>query len=259
VSVEASDLVKHSFKVLTKISTASNLALLLQSESESNPIKAIFKPILGVQPLWDFPNNDLIEREFATFILSEQANLDLVPPTAIRKIENFGTGMIQLWIEDAKVEIVKLFDSNSISEEYLPVLEGRDQADKPVTLAVKDSAWVDQLTIFDAVINNSDRKASHIITTSSGKSWAIDHGVSWHTENKLRSVLWGKAGQELTSEARSTLQHLEESLIEKNDVLSEFLTQQEIDAAFSRLAILKESGAFPVPNENWPAIPWPVF
>lgn len=255
---ETSILIKHSFKAVEQITAASNLALLLQSEDAPIPIRAIFKPISGIQPLWDFPKNDLIQREMATFILSEHSKLNLVPPTAIREIENFGMGMIQLWIEGAEIEIVKLFDSSVVPEEYLPVLQGRDELERPVTLAVKDTPWVDRLTVFDAVVNNSDRKASHILT-SDGNCWAIDHGVSWHQQDKLRSVLWAKAGQELTSDAKSALKHLETALTDRNKDLIELLTQQEIEAAFTRLEILLQSGEFPVPNENWPAIPWPVF
>jgi len=256
---ETSILIKHSFKAVKQITAASNLALLLQSEDAPIPIRAIFKPISGIQPLWDFPKNDLIQREMATFILSDHSKLSLVPPTAIREIENFGMGMIQLWIEGAETEIVKLFDSSVVPEEYLPVLQGRDELERPVTLAVKDTPWVDRLTVFDAVVNNSDRKASHILSCSDGNSWAIDHGVSWHQQDKLRSVLWAKAGQELTGEARSALNQLEIALNDKNKDLIELLTQQEIEAAFNRLEILLQSGEFPVPNENWPAIPWPVF
>jgi uncharacterized repeat protein (TIGR03843 family) len=231
----------------------------MQSVDESLPIKAIFKPVSGLQPLWDFPKNDLIERELATFILSETANLGFVPPTVIREINNLGIGMLQLWIDDVTVEMVQIFDSNQVPDDYLLVLEASDQFGNPVSLAAQNCEWLDQLTIFDAVINNSDRKASHILSSKSGEAWAIDHGVTWHQEDKLRTVLWANAGKELTILAKQTLTSINEALTSRNKALVELLTQVEIEAAFNRIELINGTGVFPVPSGTWPAIPWPVF
>jgi uncharacterized repeat protein (TIGR03843 family) len=247
------------FKPIGQITTASNMALLMQSDNYQNPIKAIFKPTSGLRPLWDFPNNDLIEREFLTYQLSEKSNLNLIPLTIMREIEPFGLGMLQLWIEESKVDLVKLFDADRVENGFLVVLEANDQSGRRVSLGVKDTPWIESLTIFDAVVNNSDRKGSHILTARDGTNWAIDHGVCWHQDYKLRTVNWSKANLPLTKNAIDTLQKIDGALSDMESGIVKLLSRIEFEAAKARVSDLKATGVFPMPPADWPAIPWPVF
>lgn len=252
-------LTQSTFKPIGQITTASNIALLMQSENSPSPVKAIFKPTSGLRPLWDFPNNDLIEREILTYQLSDKSDLNLIPLTIMREIEPFGIGMLQLWIEDSKVDLVKLFEADRVEKDFLVVLEANDQSGRRVSLGVKDIPWIESLTIFDAVVNNSDRKGSHILTAHDGANWAIDHGVCWHQDYKLRTVNWSKANLPLTENAISALLKVEGALIGMESEIVQLLSQIEFDAAMERVADLKASGVFPMPPADWPAIPWPVF
>ncbi len=253
------ELLNSEFSVIGQITSASNVALLLATTSTQNSFKAIYKPKSGIRELWDFPNNDLVEREYASYLLSKQSGLNLVPATVIREISDFGEGMVQKWVDDSEVKSVGIFKHDLVPAEYLTVLEANDGQANLVKVAVEDSPWLDSLTIFDAVINNSDRKGSHILTDPAGVNWAIDHGVTWHLENKLRTVLWAKAGEELSASALLTVGKIESALSQSAELLSKYLSKAEIEQAANRLSQIAATGMFPLPQGDWPAIPWPVF
>jgi uncharacterized repeat protein (TIGR03843 family) len=253
------ELLNSDFSVIGQITSASNVALLLENTSDKNGFKAIYKPKSGIRELWDFPKNDLVEREYASYLLSRESELNLIPPTVIREISDFGEGMVQKWIEDSKIKSVGIFKYDEVPVEFLTVLEANDGQANLVKVAVADSPWLDSLTIFDAIINNSDRKGSHILTDPSGENWAIDHGVTWHLDNKLRTVLWAKAGESLSASAILTMQKIEKGLSESTNLLSNYLSQDEIEQAANRLKQIATTGLFPLPQGDWPAIPWPVF
>ncbi len=255
----AEELLKYTFTAVGQITTASNVALLMQASESEAPLKAIFKPTSGTKYLWDFPKNDLVQREYLTYLLSEKSNLKLVPTTVVREIAPYGYGMLQVWIDDAQVELVKLFDADQLDPGFTSVLSANDQNGHSVSLGVKDTTWIENLTIFDAVINNSDRKGSHIITDQTGENWAIDHGVCWHHDYKLRTVNWHKAGTPLTDNARATLEIIEKALIDLKPIFEKELSPLEFVAAYSRIEQLKANDEFPLPATDWPAIPWPVF
>lgn len=253
------ELLESDFFVIGQITSASNVALLIENSSSKNKFKAIYKPKSGIRELWDFPGNDLIEREYASYLLSKESNLNFIPATVIREISDFGEGMVQKWVDDSEIKSVGIFKKDAVPEAFITILEANDGQANLVKVAVEDSPWLDSLTIFDAVINNSDRKASHILTDPSGANWAIDHGVTWHLDNKLRTVLWAKAGQTLSSGALSTIKKIEKGLDSCSDLLINYLSQAEIEQSVNRLAQITSAGVFPMPQGDWPAIPWPVF
>lgn len=250
---------QENFEPIGRITTASNVAILMQSEIKDGTIRAIFKPENGIRPLWDFPKNDLIERELSSYLLSKASNLSFIPPSVLREIKPFGKGLLQLWIEDAEVSAVQIFEAGQITSDFSKVFPAIDSTGNEVEIASLNNNWIDDLTIFDAVINNSDRKGSHILTDELGRMWAIDHGVCWHEDLKLRTVLWAKAGIALSTEALQLLTKIELSLGELESDLAELISKREIEAANKRIEDLRREGKFPIPNPNWPAVPWPVF
>lgn len=247
------------FEPVGRITTASNGALLLSSKDDENKMRAIFKPKIGIRQLWDFPNDDLIERELASYLLSKASGANFIPPTIIREVKPYGEGIVQYWIEAAKVEAVKVFSPNAIQSGFNEVLQANDSAGELVSVATLDSDWLRLLLLFDAVINNADRKGSHILTDESQRMWAIDHGVTWHKENKLRTILWANAAEKLNQSHTDFLNTLTQALESEFDTLVKLLSPQEVASAFARLENIKETGEFPVPSQKWPAIPWPIF
>ena len=216
---------QNEIEVQSRIVDASNATLI----GEIDGIKVVYKPIAGERPLWDFPDGNLASREVAAFIVSELMGIHRVPYTTLRD-GPFGMGMVQEWIEiDENIDLVQY-----------------SQSDQP---------QLRELALFDAVINNTDRKIGHLLVDQNGSLFGCDHGVTFHEEDKLRTVLWQWRGQPLTESERTTL----EGFL-RNDLkihLSQLITESEINALRSRVLNLLESNCFPMPTGEWPAIPWP--
>lgn len=210
---------------------ASNATLYARATLEGSEIACIYKPIAGERPLWDFQNGNLAQREYATFLLSNKLKIDVVPPTLLRE-GPYGMGMVQAWIEiDSEIDLMTFFQ--------------------------RDEPQLRQLALFDAIINNTDRKIGHLIPTAEGHLYACDHGVTFHEEDKLRTVLWQWAGNPLQEEEISLL---ERAIVILEEVqFSDLLTKSELDAACSRISRIISEGEFPHPSEDWPAVPWPPF
>lgn len=213
---------------------ASNATLFVEVTLNGESVKAIYKPIAGERPLWDFPDGNLASRERAAYLISELMELGHVPLTILRD-GPFGEGMVQEWIEvDESID-----------------LEGYFHRDLPELRAV---------ALFDAVINNTDRKIGHLLPDSSGKLFICDHGVTFHSEDKLRTVLWQWAGVQLIASEMELLRGLLNALASKEvKEIATLLTEEEIDALKNRITGLIDSGRFPEPNPEWPHIPWPPF
>lgn len=209
----------ESLTVIGRLVNASNASLFCQV----GDFKAIYKPIAGERPLWDFQSGDLASREVAAFLVSEALKLHCVPPTIMRE-GPYGKGSVQLWIEDCEY----------LGDKYREPLEG-----------------LRQIALLDAVINNTDRKVGHLLFKE-GLIFGCDHGLTFHEEYKLRTVLWQFAGQGLTN---IEISQLEEFEIDLKDLISE----SEEDALKVRIANLLQEKRFPMPPTNWPAIPWPPF
>jgi uncharacterized repeat protein (TIGR03843 family) len=201
--------------------------------AESDEIRVIYKPVAGERPLWDFPDGNLANREYAAFLISEIAKWNLVPTTILRE-GPFGPGMVQQWIDIDETVDLALFYS-------------------------QDQPLLRKLALFDAVINNTDRKIGHLLPTADGKLMGCDHGVTFHHEDKLRTVLWQWAGMALSDQEKIELRKLVEEILKGQVVFQELLTEIELRALFARIERLISSGIFPEPSDEWPAVPWPPF
>jgi uncharacterized repeat protein (TIGR03843 family) len=215
-------------EIIGRLVDASNASLLCKLPDDQ---KVIYKPIAGERPLWDFPDGNLASREVAAYYLSEVGKFNLVPKTVLRE-GPFGLGAVQEWIE--------------VSED-VDVIE----------IAQSDDLRIRSLALFDVVINNADRKFGHILITPEGNVFGCDHGVSLHEENKLRTVIWQFTELDLSASETEQISSLINAI--NRDYLSKLLSKNEVDSIFSRLSTLLQTGSFPAPNPNWPAVPWPPY
>jgi len=226
------DLESLELHVTGRLVDASNATLLCSLGADSpEAIRVIYKPIAGERPLWDFPDGKLAWRERAAYLMSSLAGFHIVPPTILRD-GPFGDGAVQLWID---------------GDESLDVVE----------YAQGQSAELRTMVLFDAVVNNTDRKFGHILKAETGELYGCDHGVSFHEEPKLRTVLWQFAGQGFTESEIELLQKAERAL--SDEEFAHLLTGTEIAASHQRISELLESKSFPCPTGDWPAVPWPPY
>ena len=197
-------------------------------------VEAIYKPVRGERPLDDFPDGTLCRREVAAHLVSEAAGWAIVPPTVMRD-GPFGQGMVQLWIDvDETVDVLGLI--------------------------VDDDRRLRRVAIFDALVNNTDRKGGHLLPVRTGHIFGVDHGVCFSAVPKLRTVLWGWRGERLEPDELDVLGALREELDGSlGEQLRDFLDPIEVDATARRADRLLQTGRFPRPTPNWPAVPWPPF
>ena len=213
---------------------ASNVTLVGTLRTATLVGECIYKPVAGERPLWDFPDGTLAGREYAAYLVSEATGWQIVPPTVLRE-GPFGTGMVQLWIEsDESVD--------------LPAFVRRDHP------------GLRRMAVFDAVVNNADRKGGHILPTPEGHVYGVDHGVCFSTDPKLRTLLWRWAGEPLPDEALEVLERLADELLgDLGERLHDHLTRREVRSTQQRVARLLRTGRHPEPSGEWPALPWPPF
>ena len=238
-------------KTLGQLSNASNATLLI----ELNDQKYIYKPQSGERQLWDFPTGTLYQRERAAFVISNLLGWNLVPETLISQ-GSYGIGSFQKWVE-AQTELVDIFTPDQVPENWLQITSGISEDGKQVVLAHADSDQLMKLAVFDAIVNNADRKAGHILTNSDQQVWAIDHGVTFNVEPKLRTVLWGWLGQAIPDVLIEDLKVLESELDDSEIPL--LVNPDEFLELKYRISELVETKIFPSPNPKWPAVPWPIF
>lgn len=246
--------------VLGALADASNLALLVRL-GDGGPL-AIYKPVVGERPLWDFPDGSLAAREVAAHLISAAGGWDVVPETVLRDGPR-GPGSVQRWVGDPQTQpeyVVDVVAPDAVPGGWLPVLRGEDERGRPVVVVHEDSAQVRGVAAFDAVINNSDRKGSHLVREGE-RLRGFDHGVSLHQDDKLRTVLWGFAGQPLSSSDLSRIALVRDALRDATSALhsslAALLTPAEVTALEARCATLLDRAAYPLPSGEWPAIPWP--
>jgi hypothetical protein len=219
-------------QVTGRLVDASNATLYATSTFGDRSLVCIYKPVAGERPLWDFPEGCLAHREYAAFLVSDFLGFDLVPLTILRD-GPYGPGMVQQWIDiDESIDLSQFFST-----------------DHPKLRA---------MALFDAIINNTDRKIGHLLPTATGELFGCDHGVTFHSENKLRTVLWQWAGDPLTQAEIEILQRAKNA-IDKEIDLSAYLTANELSALSLRIDSLISTGTMPTPNPDWPAVPWPAF
>lgn len=254
--------------VLGRIRSASNATFLCESTLGESTVHCVYKPISGEAPLWDFPDGTLAGRELAAYLVSTQLGWNIVPYTVIRH-GPAGPGMLQLWVEqpgDAAdseprpgPDLVDLFPANKPEPGYLPVLRAYDYAGDEVVLMHADDIRLRRMAVFDVLINNADRKGGHVLRDIEGHVYGVDHGVSLHVENKLRTVLWGWAHQRVDQKMLEAVAELTEALGGSLcDELAEHITRAEIAALRRRAHALLDDPVMPGPNRHRP-IPWPAF
>jgi uncharacterized repeat protein (TIGR03843 family) len=238
-------------QTLGQLSNASNATLLIVLEGQ----QYIYKPQSGERQLWDFPTGTLYQRERAAFVISQLLGWNLVPETVI-STGAYGIGSFQKWVE-TETQLVDIFPPDQVPADWLQITSGVTEEGTQVVLAHADSEDLMKLAVFDAITNNADRKAGHILTNSDQQVWAIDHGVTFNVEPKLRTVLWGWLGQTIPEALIEDLKILENNLA--NSEISQLISGDEFLELKYRIAELIETKTFPSPNPNWPAVPWPIF
>ena len=212
----------------------SNYTFLATIRNGARETLAIYKPSRGERPLWDFPDGTLAKREVAAYLVSVALGFPNVPPTVLRNGPH-GIGMVQLFIE--MVEGQHFF---TLRDQY------RDE--------------MKRIAVFDAVVNNTDRKGGHVLLGADGKIWCIDHGVTFHEYPKLRTVIWDFMEQPIPSLITETLRALLAQLKGVGSLaesLAALLSPREMRALRKRVDELIENGIFPSPPEEWPPVPWP--
>lgn len=214
----------------------SNYTFMGKISHQEEHWTVVYKPTRGEQPLWDFPAATLARREVVAYLVSEALGWELVPPTVYRRKGPLGPGSVQVFIEhDPEYHYFNFRQ------------EHRDRL-QPVVL-------------FDLVINNADRKGGHIIIDGDDHLWLIDHGVCFHVEDKLRTVVWDFAGQPVPEPFQHSLytliQRLEDAQDNLRGLLENLLSPPEVNGISLRTHRLLESGCFPHPAPNRRPYPWP--
>ena len=225
-----------SLEILGRLVEASNQTWYCAVSSGDYQAACVYKPVTGERPLWDFPTGTLAGREVAAYVVSRAASWDVVPPTVMRD-GPYGPGMCQLWIDiDPQVDLIELARRG-------------------------DHTGLRDLAVFDAVVNNADRKIGHLLPAGGGHLFGCDHGVCFAEDYKLRTVLWQWRGKSLPQRAVEALRRLY-ALLESGELaseLSQWLSPGELAAMSIRVEKLLKHRVHPYPPEDWPAIPWPPY
>ena len=222
-------------EVLGLLPYSSNYTFLARVRLGDDEVLAVYKPRRGERPLWDFPPGSLAARERAAFLVAEGAGWDLVPITVLRADAPMGEGSLQLFVEhDPEVHYFTLM---------------HDRLDEFAAFAA-----------FDAVINNADRKSGHVLEDAGGRLWAVDHGLTFHADDKLRTVIWAFADEPLTPEVRAGLERLGAMLSDGqlSADLTALLSVLEAAATLNRVEALLVDDRFPAPGKDRP-LPWPLI
>jgi uncharacterized repeat protein (TIGR03843 family) len=217
----------------------SNYTFLVEVTRGKDKLAGVYKPNRGVQPLWDFPAESLPGREVAAYLVSEALGWGLIPPTTYRREAPLGPGSLQLYIE-------------------------HDSEYHFFTFTEEDHQRLRPAVLFDLLVNNGDRKGTHILVDSERRLWLIDHGICFHDEEKLRTVIWEFAGQPIPADLHSDLATFHQWLAAPDGdetslagALAPYLTQPEITALERRAARLLRMRRFPRPSSRRRAYPWP--
>lgn len=214
---------------------SSNYTYLVRLKLDEQEEYGIYKPQCGERPLWDFETGSLCKREVAAYELSAFLNFPNIPVTILREDAPQGLGMVQQFIDHKRRE--NFF-----------------------TLRAKCREEMLKIAVFDALINNTDRKGGHILSDTHGRIWAIDHGVTFHQDPKLRTVIWDFIDEPIPAPLLDQLEKLRADLKANAPLratLDPLLTRAELRALMSRLNEILKARVYPSPPEDWPHIPWP--
>ena len=221
-------------EVLGLLRGASNYTFLARLEPHPPAgLMAVYKPARGESPLWDFEAGTLYRREVAAYELSKVLGWPSIPPTVVRREGPHGVGAVQLFIDADR-------------RHYL-----EEQSSRP-------EAWA-QVALFDVIANNADRKSGHCLFDANDQVWVIDHGLTFHVDQKLRTVIWDFSGEpmppELCGDVERALIDVEKGGLAKK--LAELLRPGEVRVLKRRLrGVLDPSWRFPEPTSGW-SVPWP--
>ena len=217
------------YEIKGQFTFGSNYTFLVTIQHEDNEYPAVYKPLRGEQPLWDFPENTLAGREVAAYLVSEYLGFHIVPFTTLREDGPFGAGSLQQFID---------YDPEY---HYFSFSEKDRQLLKPVV-------------IFDLLCNNADRKGSHVFfEKGTHHLYAIDHGICFHEDDKLRTVLWDFSGQKIPDDLLSPLSGIKSLL----PSLEPYLNRRELSALRARAESIAKKGVFPRQPRDRRAMPWP--
>lgn len=252
------DLLAGELQLAGRLTQASNATFLATLGADDGQLTCVYKPIRGERPLWDFPTGTLGLREVAAYEVSRIGGFDVVPVTVLAE-GPLGPGSLQAWVEADELETAGLVDLVATDRLPLPgwfdVVDGLDRTDQAVTVVHADDELLRRLAVFDVVINNADRKGGHILG-SGGRVFGVDHGLGFHTDPKLRTLLWGWAGAELNEDELVAVKRVHDDVPGQ---LGELLAEVEVEALVGRAESLLTRGCFPRPRGHWPSIPWPPF
>ncbi|MGP3969324.1 SCO1664 family protein [Streptomyces sp. 6N223] len=256
--------------VHARVADASNAVLYATAELAGERLPCVYKPVAGERPLWDFPDGTLAQREVAAYEVCRALGWDLVPPTVLRD-GPYGEGMCQLWVGPAPDAedfgqgpegLLALVDGDAPGPGWRPVVRASVGDGRTALLVHADDERLRRLAALDAVINNGDRKGGHLLPLPDGRLYGIDHGVTFHTEDKLRTLLWGWAGEPLPEGVVGALRGLAAELAAGRPLLArlrELISEAECRALRERTAALLRTRRYPRPGGEWPAIPWPIL
>jgi len=226
---------KGTFSLQGQFVSGSNYTFLGTITGEDGEYPVVYKPLRGEQPLWDFPPRSLAHREVAAYLLSQALGWELVPPTIFRRKGPLGSGSVQFFIN-------------------------HDPEYHYFNFSPEDHERLRPVAVFDLITNNADRKGGHILKGEDGHLWMIDHGLCFHSEDKLRTVVWDFAGQPIPAELLADLARLDELLAEgaslREDLLAH-IQEAEVAALALRGQNLRQLGIFPPPPESRRHFPWP--
>lgn len=254
--------------VIGRIRSASNATFLCEAHLGGRQAHCVYKPVAGESPLWDFPDGTLAGREVSAYLVSAALGWNIVPYTIIRG-GPAGHGMVQLWVDQPGDEVdsqpatgpdlVDLLPAGQIPPGYLPILRAYDYAGDEVTLVHADDDRLRRMAVFDVLVNNADRKGGHILCGVDGHVYGVDHGVTLHVQDKLRTVLWGWAGKPVDDQTLESVAGLRDQLRDGlAEQLCRHITEREIAALLARTIALFDDPVMPTPDRRRP-IPWPAF
>ncbi|WP_425468324.1 SCO1664 family protein [Quadrisphaera granulorum] len=265
-------------EVVGRVLGASNTTLLARARLGERSLACVYKPVAGEAPLWDFPDGTLAGREVAASLLSAAGGWGVVPPTVLRGGE-FGTGSVQAWVgpgpdmpdddhdddgagrtPEPGAGVIDVVPPSRVPPGWLTVVQGEGYRGEAVSLVHADDPALARMAAFDAVVNNADRKGGHVLRGLDGVVYGVDHGLTFHQDPKLRTVLWGWAGRPLPEDVIVRLEATAAALdSDLADALAPLITQDEVLAAQLRVERLLERQRFPKPPPGGRALPWPPF
>jgi uncharacterized repeat protein (TIGR03843 family) len=258
--------VEQALRILThgemelegRLVDASNTTLRAFITLDGVTVRCVYKPVRGERPLWDFPDGTLAGREVAAYAVSAAAGWHVVPPTVLRPGGPLGPGACQLWVDEADEPLVAFVPADELPDAWLRIAAAEDEDGAAYLLAHADHAALARMALFDVIVNNADRKGGHVLHTMDGRLYGVDHGLCFHVEDKLRTVLWGWAGRRLPAGERENLLALRANLAGALGAdLCQHVLPVEIGATVARLDTLLARGVFPEPSADRRVIPWP--